>query len=122
MHIEDTDDGELTTLTWRNDGENVSITLPSPADAAYSDPADVIVAADGDGTIQVLEADGTRRDRFEYTIPDGCDRYVLVSSIATELGVTMVLAHEPPHRGETLWQHEIDLERRTVGDPVAKWR
>ncbi|WP_440991726.1 hypothetical protein [Haloarchaeobius baliensis] len=122
MNIEDGDDGARTTVTWRHEGESVSVTLPSPADAAYADPVDVIVAADGDGRLHVLEPDGALRDSFEYDTPDGCDRYVLVSSIATKLGVTMVLAHDPPHQGETLWQHEIDLEGRAVGGPVARWR
>jgi hypothetical protein len=70
----------------------------------------------------VLDGDGSERVAFEYTLPEGCDCYTLTPSIVGDLGVTMVVAHQPPHRGETCWQHEIDIENREVGGPVAKWR
>ncbi|AFO57632.1 hypothetical protein [Natrinema sp. J7-2] len=122
MDIEDSDDDESTTLAWEHEGESVSVTLPGTVHAEYAEGQDVVVTASAEGTIRVLEGDGTERDGFEYSLHDGCDLYVLVSSIVTDFGVTMVVGHEPPHRGETFWQHEIDFQRRAVGGPVAKWR
>ncbi|ELZ08396.1 hypothetical protein C479_13693 [Halovivax asiaticus JCM 14624] len=122
MHIEEITDDESTTLTWEYEGESVSVTLPGLVHAEYSAAKDVVVTASVEGTIRVLGAAGSGRDTFEYTTPDGVDLYTLVSSIVGDLDVTMVLAHDPPHRGESLWQHEIDLDRREVGGPVAKWR
>ncbi|ELY81028.1 hypothetical protein [Natrinema gari] len=122
MHIDDSDDGESTTLAWEHEGESVSVTLPGTVHAEYAEARDVVVTASAEGTIRVLAGDGTEWDAFEYSLPDGCTPYVVVSSVVTDLGVTMVVAHDPPHRGEALWQHEIDLQRRVVGGPVAKWR
>ncbi|SER42962.1 hypothetical protein [Natrinema salaciae] len=122
MHIEDSYDDKSTTLTWECVGESVSVTLSGLVHAEYAEEEDVVVTASVEGTIRMLASDGTERDAFEYTLPDGIDLYTLVPSIVTELGVTMVLAHDPPHRGEVLWQHEIDIERKEVGGPVAKWR
>ena len=122
MQIEQRDDDESTTLAWEYEGESVSVTLPGLVYAEYSAAQDVVVTASDAGTIRVLGVDGVERDTFEYTTPDGVSLYTLVPSIVGDLGVTMVLPHDPPHRGESLWQHEIDLDRREVGGPVAKWR
>ncbi len=85
--------------------------------AEYAAEEGVVVTASVEGTIRMLASDGTERDTFEYTLPDGSDLYTLVPSIVTELSVAMVLAHDPPHRGEALWQHEIDIERKEIGGP-----
>ncbi|AFK20767.1 hypothetical protein E6P09_19240 (plasmid) [Haloferax mediterranei ATCC 33500] len=122
MHIEDSYNDETTTLSWEYGGESVSVTLPGLFHAEYAERSDVVVTATAEGTIRILAGDGTERDAFEYTLPEGCDLYTLTPSIGGDLGVTMVVAHDPGHRGETLWQHEIDIERRAVGGPVAKWR
>lgn len=122
MHIEDSYDDDSTTLTWEYAGESVSVTLPGLVHAEYAAEQDVIVTATDGGTIRILECDGTERDAFAYTTPEGVDLYTLTPSIVGDLGVTMVMGHVPDHEGETLWQHEIDVERQTVGGPVAKWR
>ncbi|AFO57624.1 MULTISPECIES: hypothetical protein [unclassified Natrinema] len=122
MDIDDSYDGESTTFAWEDGRAAVSVTLPGPVHANYAENTDEVVTASAEGTIRVFASDGSERDAFEYTLPDGCECYTLASSIVTDLGVTMVVGHRPPHRGETFWQHEINLDERTVGGPVAKWR
>lgn len=122
MHIQDSDDDESTTLAWEYEGDSVSVTLPGTVHAEYAEEQDVVVTASAEGTIRILAGDGTVREAFEYTTPEGSDLYTLVPSIVGDLGVTMVVGHQPPHRGETLWQHEINLDRQEVSGPVAKWR
>ncbi|MFC7072876.1 hypothetical protein ACFQJ7_13625 [Halovenus rubra] len=122
MDIDSNYDGESTTFAWEDEGAAVSVTLPGPVHANYAENTDEVVTASAEGTIRVFASDGTERDAFEYALPEGCDFHTLASSIVTDLGVTMVVGHRPKHRGETFWQHEIDLDEQSVGGPVAKWR
>ncbi|MFC4406231.1 hypothetical protein [Haloarchaeobius iranensis] len=122
MYVDTSDDDGATTLTWENECESVSVTLPGVVHASYSAKNSVVVTASAAGTVRILEPDGTERDPFESTLPEACAIYTLAPSIVGELRVTMVVAHDPPYRGETLWQHEIHVERGDVGGPVAKWR
>lgn len=122
MDIEEIDGDESTTLEWEYEGESVSVTLPGLVSGEYSKPKDEIVTADREQTIRVLDGHGVELDVFEYTPPENCEFYALTPTIVTGLGVSMVMAHVPDYRGETLWQHEIDVERQVVGGPVAKWR
>ena len=111
-----------TTVAWVSSGERVSKKFPGRVSAEYSEARNVVVIAGGDGVIHLLDVDGGVLDSFSYNLPENCKFYILAKSIVSDLGVVMVVAHDPEFKGERFWQHEIDLEGRAVGGPENRWR
>jgi hypothetical protein len=122
LRVDEREDEDGTTLAWQTADGTVSVTLPGRVHAASAQRRALVVTASVDGTVRLFARDGTEQVAFEYATPADADLYTLVPSVVGDLGVTMVFAHDPPHRGETLWQHVIDVDARAVGEPVAKWR
>lgn len=122
MRIKTSVGKKTTTLQWQYMGENISIKLPSRVEAEFSDKKDLVVTAGADGTIRLIKADGSIVSEFSFDNSDNCRFYVLNKSNITDLGVTIVMAHDPEYQGERFWQHAIDIESRKVGGPLDKWR
>ncbi|OZG73565.1 hypothetical protein BTA51_11215 [Hahella sp. CCB-MM4] len=122
MNIDTSVGKKTTTLRWQYLGEKVSVRFPGRVEAEYSESKDIVVTVSTDGLIRLLRADGSLLSVFSYGNSEGCKFYVLTKSALTGLGVTIVMAHDPEHKGERFWQHEINVEDRTVSGPIDKWR
>ena len=113
---------KTTTLRWEYLEEKISVRLPGRIDAKYSDSKKVIVASGTAGMVYILAVDGEKISEFSNNSSEECKFYCLASSVSNDLGVNMVMAHDPEINGERFWQHSIDINGQSVGDPILKWR
>lgn len=111
-----------TALKWKNESEEVAINLPGRVIAEYSESHELVITAGNIGEIQAYTVDGTKAFEFSFENSEGCNFYTLCKSNASELGVSIVMAHNPELKNERFWQHEILLEAKKIGRPIAKWR
>ena len=122
MRIDRSVGKKTTTLKWQHLGEKKSIRFSGRVEAEYSESKEMIVAAGTDGVIHLIRLDGTVVSEFSFDNSGSCNFYVLTKSALTDLGVAIVMAHDPEYKGERFWQHEIDYEERKVSGPISKWR
>lgn len=122
MRIETTVGKKTTCIRWPYLGEKISLKFPGRVEAEFSETKDLIIAAGDDGLIRLIKPDGNIMSEFSYDNSDSCRFYVLTNSAITDLGVTMVMAHDPEYKGERFWQHSIDIEAMKIGGPLDKWR
>ncbi|MCP5005805.1 MAG: hypothetical protein GY941_17990 [Planctomycetes bacterium] len=122
MKIELSMGKKKTTLTWLYLETEVSVSLLGRVDAIYSKEKDLIVAASTTGLIYILSNDGKIIHEFSNGNNEKCKFYLLTTTKYNNLGVNMVMGHNPEYKGERFWQHCIDIESETVGGPISKWR
>lgn len=122
MRIDRSVGKKTTTLKWLHIGEKKSIRLTGRVEAAYSESKGLIVAVGADGVIHIITPDGTIVSEFSFDISERCKFYVVTKSTLTELGVVIVMAHDPEYKGERFWQHGIDINSRQISGPLSKWR
>jgi len=122
MRIETSVGKKTTSIRWRYLDEKISLKFPGRVEAEFSESKNLIIAASDDGLIRLIALDGSIISEFSYDNSDSCRFYVLTNSVITDLGVTMVMAHDPEYKGERFWQHGIDIEAMKVGGPLDKWR
>jgi hypothetical protein len=111
-----------TTLQWQFLENKISLKFPGRVEAEYSELKDLVVVVGGDGVIRLVKTDGNQSSEFSYKNSEDCKFYALIKSARTDLGVSIVMAHTPEYKGERFWQHDINIESKTVGDPIEKWR
>ena len=82
----------------------------------------MIITIGADAIIRSFGLDGKQLSEFSFYSTEHCRFYTLTTSIASELGVCVVMAYTPELNGERFWQHEIDFDKKELGPPVSKWR
>ena len=122
MRIDTSVGKKITTLKWQYLGENISIRFPSRVEAEYSDSKELIVAAGADGIVHLIKLDGSLVSEFSFENTGNCKLYILTKSPLSDLGITMVMAHDPEYKNERFWQHEINVNTKQVSGPIRKWR
>lgn len=92
-------------------------------DAAYDKKLDGVTALNTSG-ISFFDKEGSLLfiTHFSFKEPGGCVYFLASQSVSAEKTVRVILAHEPPFKGERFWQHDINLESGTIAEPLAKWR
>ena len=109
-------------MKWQHLGEKKSIRFSGRVEAEYSESKELIVAAGTDGVIHLIKPDGTVVSEFSFDVSESCNFYVLTKSTLTDLGVAIVMAHDPEYKGERFWQHGIEIQSQQISGPLSKWR
>ena len=122
MKVETSVGKKTTSIRWRYLEKKISLKFPGRVEAEFSESKSLIVCASDDGLIRLIMPDGSIVSEFPYDNSDNCRFYVLTNSSITDLGVTMVMAHDPEYKGERFWQHGIDIEAMKISGPLDKWR
>ncbi|PKG37118.1 hypothetical protein [Psychromonas sp. Urea-02u-13] len=113
---------KMTTLSWIFLENKISVRLPGFADAKYSNERNIIVASSNIGLIYIIGIDGEIKYEFSNAENENYKFYCLANTKYNDLGVNIIMAHDPELNGERFWQHTIDLENQAVGEPLTKWR
>ncbi|SMF14091.1 hypothetical protein SAMN02745866_00906 [Alteromonadaceae bacterium Bs31] len=111
-----------TSFSWDFNGKKIKYKLGGRANAEYSESNDLIVVAATDETVRILSSDSSLIIEFPCNESDKRRFYLLEKSSACELGVRIIMAHTPEYKGERFWQHDIDIENKSISEPKAKWR
>ncbi|WP_323945806.1 hypothetical protein [Aeromonas caviae] len=109
-------------ISWVYDGKEIKV-IGDYVDAAYDKKLDGVTALNASG-ISLFDKEGDLLfiTRFSFKEPGSCIYCLANQSASAEKTVRVVLAHEPPFKGERFWQHDINIENGTISEPLAKWR
>lgn len=109
-------------ISWVNEGKRITV-IGDYIDAAYDKKLGNVTALNANA-IYLFDKEGNlfSINHFSFKQP-GARIYSLANeSASTEKSVRIIIAHEPPFKGERFWQHEISLENGVVSEPIKKWR
>ncbi|MDO2950022.1 hypothetical protein [Aeromonas simiae] len=90
-------------------------------DAIYDKKLNEIIALDMGGVYLFSERGLLVRSLSLKS--SGYQVYCLASEGSnTDSVIRVVIAHEPPFRGERFWQHDVNIENGMISDPITQWR
>ncbi|WP_429220076.1 hypothetical protein [Aeromonas veronii] len=109
-------------ISWVCDGEKITV-LGDCIDAVYDNKLDRVTALEF-SSVSFFDKKGTLLFIVDFIFnAPGASIYCLANESVYEAKIVrVVIAHEPPFKGERFWQHDINLENGSVSEPITKWR
>ncbi|WP_421243039.1 hypothetical protein [Aeromonas enteropelogenes] len=118
MDIELNDDN----IFWVLDNKKITV-LGDFIDALYDKRLGSVVALSMD-SIHFFSKDGVLITIKQFILRDPSYHMYCLANELSNIGavIRVVIAHEPPFRGERFWQHDINFENGIISEPIAQWR
>lgn len=109
-------------ISWIFDGEKITVS-GDYIDAVYDNKLDRVTALEF-SSVSFFDKKGTLLFIVDFIFnTPGTSIYCLANESVYEAKIVrVVIAHEPPFKGERFWQHDINLENGSVSEPITKWR